>query len=443
MRGPGARRRAARGVSRRCRCRCSCADLAVCPGHAVQTSPLGVKAARCALFFPIGAVGVTLRCGMPRKRVAGGVLILPGWGRGGWLEFASEIGLTDRGGRAELESSRRAALTRGTMDRPPERDEARFLDRLGERRVRRHPVGDRLDRRLRVERDDAGLDQVGDVRADHDEPEQLAVPRLVDRLHPADGLVLHHGARVRDPREHADARRRRRTARAPRPRSGRRRRSPDPCRSAAGRARLSTTASWPIAFSAATSPSRKRRVRELPVPGAVADRVDVRDGRPAVLVGGDPLAPVELDADLLEPEPLDERPRGRPRRASGRRRRSRPRRSGRVSPPPRVLDLRALLLEVERDPRRCRTASRAPWPRRRPPAGISVGSISMIVTSEPKRVEDRRELAADDPAAEDDEPRAAPSSCASRPVESTHERASRARRSAGAAGTSRSRRPRS
>jgi hypothetical protein len=48
-------------------------------------------------------------------------------------------------------------------------------------------------------------------------------------------------------------------------------------------------------------------VRELPVAGAVADRVDVRHGRAAVLVGGDALALVELDADALEPEPLDER----------------------------------------------------------------------------------------------------------------------------------------
>ena len=31
------------------------------------------------------------------------------------------------------------------------------------------------------------------------------------------------------------------------------------------------------------------------------------DGGAAVLVGGDPLAPVELDAELLEAEALDER----------------------------------------------------------------------------------------------------------------------------------------
>src|SRR5581483_12279974 len=51
----------------------------------------------------------------------------------------------------------------------------------------------------------------------------------------------------------------------------------------------------------------ERGVRELPVAGAVADRVDVRHGRAAVLVGGDALAAVELDADRLQPEALDER----------------------------------------------------------------------------------------------------------------------------------------
>src|SRR6266508_7040937 len=41
------------------------------------------------------------------------------------------------------------------------------------------------------------------------------------------------------------------------------------------------------------------------VAGAVAHCVDVRGGRAAMLVGRDSLAAVELDADLLEPEPLD------------------------------------------------------------------------------------------------------------------------------------------
>src|SRR5439155_1752664 len=51
----------------------------------------------------------------------------------------------------------------------------------------------------------------------------------------------------------------------------------------------------------------ERGVRELPVAGAVAHCVHVRDGRAPVLVRRDALAPVELDADLLEPETLDER----------------------------------------------------------------------------------------------------------------------------------------
>src|SRR3954466_11502877 len=77
------------------------------------------------------------------------------------------------------------------VDRAAERDEAGLLDRLGKLRMRRHAVGDRLDRRLGVDRDDTRFDHVGDMRADHDEAEELAVARLVDRLHPADRLVLH------------------------------------------------------------------------------------------------------------------------------------------------------------------------------------------------------------------------------------------------------------
>src|SRR5439155_26738847 len=46
-------------------------------------------------------------------------------------------------------------------------------------------------------------------------------------------------------------------------------------------------------------------VGELPVAGAVSDGVDVGLGRAAVLVGGDALALVELDSDLLEAEVLD------------------------------------------------------------------------------------------------------------------------------------------
>src|SRR5207249_5580744 len=50
------------------------------------------------------------------------------------------------------------------------------------------------------------------------------------------------------------------------------------------------------------------RVRELPIAGTVPDRVDVLLGRAPVLVRCDALAPVELDADLFEPEVLDGRP---------------------------------------------------------------------------------------------------------------------------------------
>src|SRR5207248_403444 len=93
----------------------------------------------------------------------------------------------------------------------------------------------------------------------------------------------------------------------------------------------------------------ERGVRELPVAGAVADRVDVRHGRPAVLVGGDALPLVELDADLLEPEPLDER-------ATADRDEHEVALDGLAvaevdgEPVARLVHLRALLLEVERDP---------------------------------------------------------------------------------------------
>src|SRR5207244_2328244 len=50
------------------------------------------------------------------------------------------------------------------------------------------------------------------------------------------------------------------------------------------------------------------RVRELPVTGAVAYGVDVLDGRAPALVGRDALALVELDADRLQAEALDEGP---------------------------------------------------------------------------------------------------------------------------------------
>src|SRR5215472_9848195 len=47
---------------------------------------------------------------------------------------------------------------------------------------------------------------------------------------------------------------------------------------------------------------------ELPVAGAVADGVDVRDARAPPRVGGDACSPVKLDADSFEAEPFDQRP---------------------------------------------------------------------------------------------------------------------------------------
>ena len=52
----------------------------------------------------------------------------------------------------------------------------------------------------------------------------------------------------------------------------------------------------------------ERGMRELPVPRAVADGVDVRNRRPAMLVGSDSRPAVELDADSFEADPFDKRP---------------------------------------------------------------------------------------------------------------------------------------
>ena len=183
--------------------------------------------------------------------------------------------------------------------------------------MRRHPVGDGLDRRLGVERDDAGLDQVGDVRPDHHDPEQLAVARLVDRLDPADGVVLHHRARVGDPREHAD----RDGVAVLLARLGLGQADAGDLRIGVDRARDAAVVDDGVVAHRVLGGDlalAEGGVRELPVAGAVADGVDVRHGRAPVLVGGDALALVELDADALEAEALDERRRGRRTRASGR-----------------------------------------------------------------------------------------------------------------------------
>ena len=154
---------------------------------------------------------------------------------------------------------------------------------------------------LGVECDHARLDQVGRVRPDDDEPEQLAVARLVDRLHPADRLVLHHRARVRDPREPADR---------------------DLVAVLLARLRLGQADAGDLGIGVDRARHRgrvddrvvaagvlgrdlalaERGVGELPVAGAVADRVDVRDAGAAMLVGRDPGARVELDPGRLEPD---------------------------------------------------------------------------------------------------------------------------------------------
>jgi hypothetical protein len=141
---------------------------------------------------------------------------------------------------------------------------------------------------------------------------------------------------------------------------------------------------------------------ELPVAGAVADRIDVADRRPTVLVGGDALALVKLDANLLEPEVLDIRAA-----ADGDEHQvalhglAVAEVDGEAAP--RILDLRALLLEVKGDPA---------------PVELLRELLRGIVVLgrdqrrqhlddrhvRPEASEDRRELAADDASAEYDEP---------------------------------------
>jgi hypothetical protein len=48
-------------------------------------------------------------------------------------------------------------------------------------------------------------------------------------------------------------------------------------------------------------------VGQLPVTSAVADGIDMRDGRAPMLVGSDSSPPVERDADSLEAECFDKR----------------------------------------------------------------------------------------------------------------------------------------
>src|SRR3954468_15925499 len=294
----------------------------------------------------------------------------------------------------------RARLAVRDVDGAAERDEPRLLDRLRERGMRRDAVRDRLHRRLGLDRDDSGLDHVGHVRADHHEPEQLAVPRLVDRLDPADRLVLHHRAGFPPPRELADCHVV--AVLLARLRLG----QPDGCdlrigvdrawygpivedRLVAGR-----VLSGDLAFA-------ERRVSKLPVAGAVADGVDVRHVGPPVVVGRDACALVEFDAGLLEADFRDERAApdadehqvGRHALAVAV-----------VDDELRavVLDPRALLAQLERDAatpellrkllRRLRVLLRNQGVEHLDDRHLGAEAL-----------ENRRELATDDPAAEDDE----------------------------------------
>src|SRR6185312_13421311 len=203
-----------------------------------------------------------------------------------------------------LSGFRRGSLAGGNVDRATEGDETGLLDRLRERRVRSHAIGDGLDRRLRVERDDTGLDKVGDMRPDHDQAEELAVARLVDGFHPARGLVLHDRPPVGDPREGAGddvvavllARRLFGEADARDLRVG------------VDRARHAAVVDDGLMAHRVFGSDlglAEGRMRELPVAGTIAGGIDVWNRGSPVLVRGDALLAVELDSDLLEPEPFD------------------------------------------------------------------------------------------------------------------------------------------
>src|SRR4051812_30756390 len=300
------------------------------------------------------------------------------------------------------------------VDRSAEGDKARLLDRLAERRVRGHAVRDSLHGGLRVERDGAGLDQVGHVRPDHDEAEQLAVAALVDGLHPADGLVLHHRAGVGDPREHADLD----VVAVLLARLGLG--EPDARNLRVGVDRTRHGAVVDDGLVAHRVLGRdlalaEGGVGELPVAGAVADGVDVLLGRAAVLVGGDALALVELDADLLKAEVLDGRA------APGRNEHQvalgglasvvATSAAAGFSTLSQVVSRWSVIPRLPNCFASSLAASASSW-------GIRPGSISMIVTSEPKR----RKIDANS------QPMIPPPSttrrlgtsvCASRPVEST------------------------
>src|SRR6266508_5883650 len=205
-----------------------------------------------------------------------------------------------------LRRGRGPRLAVRNMDRPPERNEAGLLDRLRERRMRRHAVGDGLDGGFRVDSDDRRLDHVGHMRADHHHAEQLAVPGLVDRLDPANRLVLHHRARIRDPREPADCD----VVAVLLARLGLCEADRSDLRVGVDRTRHGAVVDDRVVTARVLRRDlalAERRVRKLPVAGAVADGVDVLHRRAAMVVGDDALPLVELDAELLETETFDDR----------------------------------------------------------------------------------------------------------------------------------------
>src|SRR5829696_2198022 len=125
------------------------------------------------------------------------------------------------------------------------------------------------------------------MRADHHDPEQLAVPALVDRLDPTGRLVLHHGAGVGDPGEYAglDVV----AVLLPGLLLG----EPDAgdLRVRVNRARDGAVVDHRLMAHRVLRGNlalAEGGVRELPVAGAVADGVDVVDGGAAVLVAAIP-----------------------------------------------------------------------------------------------------------------------------------------------------------
>src|SRR4029079_11927264 len=144
------------------------------------------------------------------------------------------------------------------------------------------------------------------------------------------------------------------------------------------------------------------RVRELPVAGDVAGRVDVRHAGAAMFVVADPLA-VEADTRRLEPDALDERrtPDGDEHEVAVDRL-PLAEVNGEVAAV--VVDLRALLGEVLCDTALAKRLLEL-LPRvlvlRRDEVGQHLDDRHLGAEA----IEDRRELAADDPAAEDDEAR--------------------------------------